>query len=437
MTDASKTVRVIGLEPFNRALLERMPGAEEVRFRGLLDYAEVVRPPADGIDFTGLLAAAARRLAESGTPTDGVIWYWDFPSSALGAVLAHRLGLPGPPLEAVAACQHKVWSRIEQARAAPDLVPRFAAIDPFAADPLAGVDLAFPFWIKPVKAHSSYLGFRIHDRAELDAALPAIRAGIATLGRPFDQFLSLVERPAEVRAIGGHHCIAEEIISEGRQCTLEGWAFGGEVAVYGVVDSIREGRHHSCFQRYQYPSALPEPVRARMIEGAARVVRRIGYEGAPFNAEFYWDPETDRVRLLEINARLSKSHAPLFEMVEGSTHQKVAVDLALGRRPEMPTGQGAFPLAAKVMLRHFEDGVVRRVPGTAEIARLRARFPEALVRVLAKEGQALRHMPLQDSYSYELAELFIGAEGPEDLDRRIAEAREILRFEIAPEPSAA
>jgi len=122
--------------------------------------------------------------------------------------------------------------------------------------------------------------------------------------------------------------------------------------------------------------------------------------------------------------------------VDGSAHQKVAVDLALGRRPEFPRREGEQALAAKFMLRHFEDGIVRRAPGGAEIAALKARFPEALVRVLARAGQRLGDLQLQESYSYELAELFLGAPDEAALLRKHAEAREILRFEIDACPTA-
>lgn len=110
--------------------------------------------------------------------------------------------------------------------------------------------------------------------------------------------------------IDGNHCIAEAIISKGRQCTLEGYVHGGKSVVYGVVDSIREGRLRSSFARYQYPSQLPAHVQDRVTEAAAALMAQIGYDTAPFNMEFYWSPANDQIRLLEVNARISKSLEP-------------------------------------------------------------------------------------------------------------------------------
>ena len=53
----------------------------------------------------------------------------DYPGSALAAVLAKELGLPGPDPKVNLICQHKYWSRVAQARFAPEAVPPFWPID--------------------------------------------------------------------------------------------------------------------------------------------------------------------------------------------------------------------------------------------------------------------------------------------------------------------
>lgn len=432
-----KNIFVIGLEPFNQALLEAIPNAKDYAFHRLLAYDEVVRPRSGHIDLPALLDSAQRRLEDFDGSIDGLLGYWDFPSSVIVPVLRRRLGLPSASLEAVAACEHKYWSRIEQRRVVPECIPDFRAVDPFVDDPLGQIDLPFPFWIKPVKAHSSYLGFKIRKEADFQECLPLIRDSIADFGEPFNAFLELVEVPAEVAGVGGNHCIAEEVISGGQQCTLEGYSFQGEVVVYGVVDSIRSGKHRSSMARYQYPSKLPRRVQSEMIEAASAFIRHIGYEGAPFNVEFYWSPERDEIRLLEVNSRLSKSHSPLFKMVDGMTHQKVGIDLTLGRRPNFPQRQGKHRLAGKFMLRVTDDAIVSHVPQAQDIERLKQRCPDAMVRVLAHEGQRLSHMLFQDSYSFEIAELFLGAHDQHALLEEYEAAQEMLPFRFEPPESTA
>ncbi len=431
-----RTVFVVGLDGFNRTLLERLPDAARLSFHPLLAYDEVVRPASGTIDLEGLLATAEARLAAFEGRVDAIVNHWDFPGSVIAPILKHRRGLPGASLEAVATFEHKYWSRLVQQRLFPDLVPRFQAIDPFAADPFDAVTLAFPYWLKPVKAHSSYLGFRIDGPQDAARALPAIRAGIGHFGEPFDRFLAMVERPEEIRRVGGHALVAEEIISHGEQCTVEGWAHGDEAQVYGTVDSAREGRHRSSLSRYLYPSRLPERVRARMADAAVRLIRAAGYRDAPFNMEFFWNPRTDAIHLLEVNTRISKSHSPLFMMVDGQSHHRVAIDLALGRRPDFPRRRGAFPVAAKYMPRTFENGIVRRVPERADVERLLARFPAAMVRILVKPGTVLADVPYQDSYSYELAEIFLGGRDEDELSASYEEALALLPFEIERERAA-
>lgn len=425
-----KHVFVVGLDPFHLALLRTIRGAREFEFHSLGDYPDITDPPEESAPFETMLAGARRQLDAHRGSVDGIIGYWDFPTTGIVPLLRREYGLPAPTLEAVASCEHKYWSRLRQVEVVPGLVPRFQVLDPFATDPAAALELPFPFWIKPVKAHSSFLGFRIHNYRELRTAIAQIRQHIGHIATMFDEFLAHVDLPADVAGIGGHHCIVEEIISRGHQCTLEGFVFDGKAEVYGTVDSIRSGRHRSCFSRYQYPSALPRRIRSRMADAAARVMQHIGYDHAAFNAEFYWHPRDDSIRLLEINTRISKSHSPLFLMVDGASNQQVAVELTLGRQPTMPVREGAHRLAAKFMLRAHEDAMVEHAPDIDDIRALQSRYPEARVRVLAPSGTRLAHLSFQDSYSFELGELFLGAGSQKQLLAKEREAERILGFRV-------
>ena len=428
----ARNIFVVGLEPFNAALLSELGAPGEYRFIELLGYLEAARPPSEQISFKALLATAEERLSHFDGEVSGIIGYFDFPTSSLVPVLCHQHGLPAPSTEAVARCEHKHWSRLLQKEVVPELVPEYRVVDPFNTETGAAVGLDFPFWIKPIKAHSSYLGFRINSEADLQAVLPAIRSGINTLGDAFNEFLELVPRPPGIADIGGLHCIAEEIISAGRQCTLEGYSWGGEVVVYGIVDSLRTGPHRSSFSRYQYPSSLPGRVTRRMIRAAKSVIQRFAYDPGAVNIEFYWNPADDRIHLLEVNARISKSHCPLFKLVDGTTHQKVLVDLALGRRPDMPHREGRYKMAAKFMIRRAGDGIVRRVPSSEDLHRLEQTYPDSMLRTLVSEGQHLAQLSFQDSYSFELAELFLGGTDQADLLRKYRHCRELIPFDIDP-----
>ncbi len=427
-----KNIFVIGLDEFNRKEFASIREAETCEFHGLLAYDEIVRPKSGKIEFEYLLRKAERQLSAFSGSIDGIVAFWDFPSSAMAGVLRNNHGLPGPSNEAIAKVEHKYWSRIEQRDAVPDLVPGFCAVDPFADDPLGSVDIDYPFWIKPIKAHSSRLGYKIQSPQELRRRLPEIREKIGYFGEPFGQYLEHVDVPESVRLIDGYWCIAEELISAGRQCTLEGYVYDGEVVVYGVVDSMRSGKHRSCLSRYQYPSALPKRVQDRMVDATTRVLTRFNYDGAPFNIEFFWDRRSDRIYLLEVNARISKSHCPMFRMVDGASHQEVMVDLAMGERPRFPRRKGPYRVAAKFMHRVFSDGIVEGMPTAREIAAVNKLYPEARFRLLAEVGDRLKYSHHYDSYSYELADIFLGAADQAELLEKFRHVLDIVNFDVTP-----
>jgi hypothetical protein len=425
-----KNIFVVGLEDFNLGLLRKVRHSQHYEFHGLLDYATVARDPE--CDVRRLLAQACETLDAFSGRIDAIVGYWDFPTVLMMPILRKRYGLMGPSLESVLRCEHKLWARRLQQEVVPDMVPAFKLVDVFQPGTGSRLPLPCPFWIKPVKAHSSLLGFRIRNAADYAAAVSEIRAGIRPLAENLNRIMDYADVPAEIAAIDGFKCIAEGIISSGRQCTLEGYVHDGQPEIYGVIDSIR-GHNRSSFERYQYPSTLPVAVRRRMSDAAKSIITRTGLDDSPFNIEFFWNSSTDRIRVLEINARISKSHSPLFDKVEGVPHNEVMIDVALGRRPEYPLGLGPFRHAAKFMLRRYdsrEDDEVLHAPTIAETREIERRFPGCEVNMHIRSGMRLKELSFQDSYSYELADIFVGASSQRVLMRRYRQILQQLDIRI-------
>ncbi|HKK14643.1 MAG TPA: ATP-grasp domain-containing protein, partial [Gammaproteobacteria bacterium] len=331
-------------------------------------------------------------------------------------------------LESLLKCEHKYWSRRVQHEVVPEHIPQFQAFDPFDKDALEGIELDYPFWVKPVKSAGSFLGFRIGDAEQFEQARKAIRERIHVFSEPFNYVLEQADLPPEIAAVNGRHCIAEAIIG-GRQCTLEGYVFQGEVHYHGLVDSIR-ARNKSTFLRYQYPSRLPVRVRRRMRGIARRVLEHIGYDNAAFNIEFYWDAADDRIWLLEINTRIAQHHSELFEKVDGVSNHQVVVDVALGQRPDFPHRQGPFRYAACCFLRHYRDGVVQALPGGDQVAAVRDEVPGLVFEPHVQPGTRLAELTHQESYSYVLAVVYVGADDPEGIRDAYGQCRRRLRFDI-------
>jgi len=232
--------------------------------------------------------------------------------------------------------------------------------------------------------------------------------------------------------VGGQACVVEEAL-HGRQVTVEGYRYQGTVVIYGVIDSVCYP-HSPSFQRYQYPASLSADVTARLSDISRTVVEAIGMEGMTFNIEYYWDPDTDAIGLLEINPRHSQSHAALFAAVDGMANHAVMLHLALDQEPQFPHRQGSYPMAAKCFLRRFSDGIVRRHPTREEIDTIERSVAGTTINLVAHTGDRLSHMHAQDSYSYELAHVYIGAADEAELNTKFHHVSTTLRYEIDDAP---
>ena len=429
--DDTRNIFVVGLNDFNRQRLETLRGAEHFRFHGVIAPEAVY--DTEEFDIAAMLDEATSQLEAFEGAIDAIVGYMDFPVSTMLPILCERFGTPSTSLESLLKCEHKYWSRRVQREVIPDHIPGFTAFDPFDDEAMTRIGeagLYFPFFVKPIKSSGSRLGFRIDTPEDFYQAIEQLRESIGMIADPFNTVLEHARLPSEVAAVDGHFCMAEEIIG-GWQCTIEGYVHDGQVVSYGIVDSLRYP-HVLSFFHYRYPSGLPAPIQDKMVELTDTVMRHIGYDNAAFNVEYFWDEVQDRIWLLEINTRISQSHCDLFEKVDGVSHQQVTIDLGLGRRPDMPSRQGAFPMAAKFFHRvFFRDAVVTRIPSPEEIAALEAAFPGTVIAIQVEAGQPLSTLPEQDSYSYALAYIWMGAEGSEALLAHYEHIAAQLHFEYA------
>ena len=347
--------------------------------------------------------------------------------SSMVPILCHRFrDLCCASLEAVVKCEHKYWSRLEQQKVI-DEYPRFGLVDPERdTDPPEG--MSYPMWIKPVKSASSELAFMVANQQEFQDALAQIQDGIGRMGSPFETVLEYLELPPEIAEVGGQVCLAEEAVS-GRQLTFEGYRYRGETHTLGVVDSVRHDESPS-FVRFQYPASIPDRLVERMADICDRVVGQIGLEHTTFNIEFFWDEDTDTLCVLEVNPRHSQSHAELFEQVDGVPNHLAMLRLALGRDPDMPRRQGPYQVAAKWFLPRWNDGVVRRHPTGQDVERVQREIPGVTVEVIAHEGDRLSELAGQDSYSYKIANIYVGAQDQAELTDKYQRCVRALPFEI-------
>jgi len=334
---------------------------------------------------------------------DAVISTDDYPGSALASIIAQTFHLPGVDPGVSLLCQHKYHARKAQRISVPEAVPDFQIVDLSARlEP----SLAFPVFVKPVK---SYFSIGAHPAFSLDDLGPARNGALSD--KFFYPFSVLLEKFSDLE-LGPHWLLAESLL-EGQQTTLEGYAFQGEIHPLGVVDSIMFPGTLS-FERFEYPSRLPESVQERMSALAKKVMKSIGYDNGLFNIEFMFNPKTDAVHIIEINPRMSSQFADLFEKVDGVNTYSILLDLALGIKPTVTRRAGKHAMAASCILRSFEDKGVHKLPSAGEVENLQKQFPDLRVELLATEGQRLSQ-EIQDGNSFRYGLISIGARDRKDI----------------------
>lgn len=436
-TGNKKNLFIIGCDTYNAELLNNIPDLTDWHITKIFSHRDI-QPPEGRVDFNALYETAKKEIRNITDHPDVIIGHMDFPVSCLVSLLQRDFDLPGPSPKAVAMLEHKYWMRLEQQKIFPQETPTFSAINPFNVEGALQDCPAYPFWLKPVKAHSSVLGFLIEDDDDLKSALHDCRQKIHLIGKPFNDFLDHIEGRDVLNGIDGNFAVAESLINAPEQFTLEGYVYQGKTEIYGAVKSVRAGRHQSSFSSFRYPADVPDEVVVKAKEKIAKLLSHIGFDNSPFNVEFFWDPETNRLSLLEVNPRISKSHAPLFKMVDGLSHHKVAIDLCLGKKPDMPSRQGPDHVAAKYILRSFEqDGIVRHLPSNKEIEELERILPDIDISILVEKNMRLSSMAYQESYSYELVNLYLGGQDLEMLEDAYKRAIDGLPVLINPIPKAA
>ena len=401
-----------------------LPGAAARTGIAVRPFGTDVSEDPASFDAAAFIASAARVIREE--RLDGVVASDDYPGSIVAAALAHELRLPGPSPEAVLRCQHKYYSRLAQRECVPEAVPEFDLVDPHALAASAA-RLDYPVFAKPVKSFFSLFARSVADAAALETLSLEACEHLAGFVRPLEELLRRYTR----LPLGGGYLLAERPL-RGLQATIEGFVFEGEVGIVGVVDSIMFPGTTS-FRRFEYPSALPAPVQARMTGIAARFVRHIGFDNGLFNIETMYDPHADTVHIIEVNPRMCPQFADLMEKVNGVNTYEILLAIAARRRPVVRRSGAPCRAAASIVGRVFEDKLVKRVPQASDLAILATRFPDARVKVLCREGHLLSE-ELQDGASYRYALLHLGGEDQAHVQARYEEALALLPFTLEPVP---
>ncbi|MFW5777234.1 MAG: ATP-grasp domain-containing protein [Spirochaetota bacterium] len=350
-------------------------------------------------------------------PPAGIITTWDYPANEVARHLSRMLGLPGPTLRSVLGWSHKYWARKIQERVTNGVVPEFAVADPFDPEAADTPVIDPPVWIKPVRATNSALAFRADTPEEYRAAIRRLKDGIDVFAQPLDYLMKLADLPRWFRAVDGRSCVVERSI-RGRRCTVSAMVHDGHPRVLGVFDS-HEDSSTSAFSAFTYPSRLPSSVLERLEDITISLLKANLLEESGFNVEYFYDPSSDAITILELNPRFSQSHAPLFEYVDGTSSLELLVDLATGHEPEFQPRSGRYATAGKFFLRRDEGGVVLHTPSPAEVSRIEHEF-DCEIELKVAEGDLIAPRITGHPVAPAVAHIYLGADSFEGLDERFA-----------------
>lgn len=338
------------------------------------------------------------------------------------ALLAERMGWPGTPVNAVLACQHKLYAREVLDRVCPEANTRHARLQAAYGEDVP-TDLTYPLFVKPVKAAFSVLAREVNSTSEL---YQHTRFGawelwvIRHLVEPFERVCAK-RLPTAGTA---HSLMLEQAVTAPQHC-LDGYVYNGKVHRLGVVD-VEMYPGTQAFMRWDYPSRLPSAVQDKATGVAARFLKEVGFTHGLFNMEFFHDPVTGKLTVIEFNPRLASQFSDLYQRVDGLQLHAYALALAHGQDPAtVPKLRPTAGAAASFVYRHFDPARQPHLPDELQTRVFHEAYPDALLFTFPKsKGSVARDYKWLGSYRYGIVHL--GGATAHDLRRRCEVASSLL-----------
>jgi biotin carboxylase len=373
-----------------------------------------------GFDLQAFAARQVRRARNRGWA--GVVSHHEQFGALAAALVAEAAGLPGTAPEAVIACQHKLHARRVLQRVVPAANVAFDELDAHYGGAIPQ-GLAYPRYVKPVKAAFSVLARHVRDPRELHDHTRFGARELWVIRRLVEPF----ERVARERLPGcgsAHRMLLEEPV-RAPQYNLDGYVHDGRLHVLGIVDAVMYPGTQA-FMRFEMPSRLPAAAAARAAEVARRFLDAVAFRHGLFNMEFFHDPASDRLAVIEFNPRLASQFGDLYRRVQGLDAHALGVALATGQDPSaLPRAEPSAGAAASFVYRAFDAQSIPAQPNAWQRARLAREFPDAMLFTFPKAGHSLaRDFKWLGSHRYGI--LHLGGRDAHDLQRRCEAASAIL-----------
>ena len=332
------------------------------------------------------------------------------------ALLAERMGWPGTSVNAVLACQHKLYARQVLNRICPEASIPAEVMDAEYGAPIPS-GLHYPAFVKPVKAAFSVLAQVVKSHEELHRHT---RFGVLELWI-IRHLVEPFERVFQKRMPGNHsaHRLMIEETVKAQQYNLDGYVWKGQAKALGVVDAIMYPGTQA-FMRWDFPSRLADSVQERALSFAQQFLSEVGFDHGLFNMEFFYDDVSGKITIIEFNPRMVAQFSDLYLRVRGIDLHACALALAHGQHPDtLPTQVATDGVASSLVYRSFDPEENVAMPAQHQVDQVQQAFPDALLMPFPKGRSAiLRDFKWLGSYRYGIAHL--GASDWLDLHQRAA-----------------
>lgn len=317
---------------------------------------------------------------------DGVITSCDY-YLPTAAALAGHLGLPGPAPEAVAtACRKDATRRALADAGLPG--PRYAVCGDLAETSRQAADLGYPLVLKPVDLCAGMYVRRVDNERELSAAYQA-----------------LADFPVNARGQRRAPVVLLEELLVGPEVSVETVSFAGGTQVVGVTDKSLGGAPAFVETGHMFPAALAAADREAVEEMAVRALGALGLDAVVAHTELRLTERGPVV--VEVNPRPAGNRiTELVRHVTGVDLAAAAVEIALGREPELGTTATGLGSAAIGFLLPPQPGVLHGVDGGDDV-----READGLLELqLGDPGKVITDTGSNNGY---LGHVMVGHEQPE------------------------
>jgi len=317
------------------------------------------------------------------------------------AAVAGAIGLPGIHYEAAENSTHKLKMRTVL-RAAGVAVPDFGGVWTIDEARACATRIGYPVVVKPVDNMGARGVLRVDNPTALEPAF----------------------RHAKSCSTSGE--VIVENFMDGPELSIDALVWESEIITAGIADRIIALPPHFIELGHTMPSRLPAETQSAALELLRRAVRALGITSGAAKGDVKVTPAGPMIG--ECAARLSggwmSSHT--YPLSTGYSMIRGAIEIALGRRPEIPSLAARVAMERAVIAQPGRitriEGIhkARRVPGVAEVI-LKCKIGDEVQKPASNMDKQ--------------AHVIAAADGYEDCEAVIQRAFERIRIETESEKS--